>query len=166
MKKPLLILALVSTVGYGAYRVLGSDSAPIRTATDSDQLALDRIWIDHMPRNDKDVVNVFVAITDQPFGAFQASSSWKGQYELFQYTATGNELRIVYPQSGERDTVKHKARRCTDKQMDFCLELDGGSRGVKRYYSREGWEVDGVTSPAELRARTEARVDALVSAPR
>jgi hypothetical protein len=27
--------------------------------------------------------------------------------------------------------------------MDFCLELDGASRGVKRYYSREGWEIRG-----------------------
>ena len=26
--------------------------------------------------------------------------------------------------------------------MDFCLELDGASRGVKRYYSREGWYID------------------------
>ena len=25
--------------------------------------------------------------------------------------------------------------------MDYCLEMSGGSRGVKRYYSRRGWEV-------------------------
>ena len=28
--------------------------------------------------------------------------------------------------------------------MDFCLELEGSSRGVKKYYSREGWEIGNV----------------------
>jgi hypothetical protein len=28
--------------------------------------------------------------------------------------------------------------------MDYCLEIEGASRGVKRYYSREGWEVGSV----------------------
>ena len=28
--------------------------------------------------------------------------------------------------------------------MDFCLELEGSSRGVKKYYSREGWEIGTV----------------------
>ena len=27
--------------------------------------------------------------------------------------------------------------------MDYCLELTGTNRGVKKYYSRKGWEIDG-----------------------
>jgi hypothetical protein len=156
MKKPLLILALMGTVSYGAYRMMSSPTqseAPV--AQDGEQLVLDRIWIDHIPKNDRDTIQVFVAISEEPFGVFQAASQWKGNYELFRYEAHGNELRVVYPQDNKRDTVKHNARRCSENQMDFCLELSGG-KGVKRYYSRKGWEIENVSSAADLAARTEA----------
>jgi hypothetical protein len=158
MKKALLALALISTAGYGTYRMIGSsDPAP----ADSEQLVLDRIWIDHIPRNDKDTVQVFVAITEEPFGAFQAASQWRGAYELFRYERSGDAIRIMYPQTNERETVKTKARRCSENQMDYCLELEGGSRGVKRYYSRKGWEIDGVKTAGELKARSEAVLQSL-----
>jgi hypothetical protein len=162
MKKPLLILALMGTVSYGAYRMLGSSEtkseAPV--AQDGEQLVLDRIWIDHIPKNDRDTVQVFVAISEEPFGVFQAASSWKGAYELFRYEAHGNELRVVYPQTNSRETVKHNAKRCSENQMDFCLELSGG-KGVKRYYSRKGWEIENVSSAAELQVHTEALLTTL-----
>ena len=161
MKKACLILALIGT-GYGTYRWLGSEPAPQATAaTDGAQLVLDRIWIDHLPRNDRDTIQIFVAISEEPFGVFQAASKWKGQFEAFRHEGRGNELRVVYPQSNERETVKHKARACSEHQMDYCLELDGGTRGVKRYYSRKGWEIDGVKSPAALADRTEAVISTL-----
>ncbi|MBA3819562.1 MAG: hypothetical protein H0X17_11765 [Deltaproteobacteria bacterium] len=153
MKRPLLALAVISTLGYGTYRMIGS-SPP--AAADSEQLVLDRIWIDHIPTTDTDTVQVFVAITDEPFGAFQAASQWRGAFELFRYERDGDEIRAHYPQTGERETVTTKARRCSEGAMDFCLELDGGTRGVKRYYSRKGWEIDGITTPAELEARSAA----------
>jgi hypothetical protein len=62
---------------------------------------------------------------------------------LLRYEGSGGELRLVFPQTGDRETVRAKARRCDEGGMDFCLELDGASRGVKRYYSREGWEIGG-----------------------
>jgi hypothetical protein len=162
MKKPLLILALMGTVSYGAYRMIGTSStkseAPV--AQDGEQLVLDRIWIDHIPKNDRDTIQVFVAITEEPFGLFQAASQWKGNYELFRYEAKGNELHVVYPQSNDREKVKHNARRCSENQMDFCLELSGG-KGVKRYYSRKGWEIENVTSAADLNDRTEALLQSL-----
>lgn len=166
MKKQLLALVLLGTVSYGGYRWLSSSdatSAPV--AKDGEQLVLDRIWIDHIPRNERDTVNVFVAITEEPFGVFQASSQWKGNYELFRYEAKGNELKVIYPQNNDRETVKHTAKRCSDNGMDFCLEMSGGSRGVKRYYSRKGWEVEQVGSARELADRAEALVSTLTPHP-
>jgi hypothetical protein len=104
---------------------------------------------------------VFAAISEEPFGVFQAASTWKGAYELFRYQASGNELRIVYPQNNERETVKHKARKCSENQMDYCLELDGGSRGVKRYYSRKGWEIDSTAKIGDV----YKQIDALMQQP-
>lgn len=146
MKKPLFVLVLV-TVAIVAVWKLRSDHTAAAT---EDKLLQDRIWIDHMPRNDRDTINVFVALTEQPMGVFQASSQWKGAYEIFRYEAHGDELRLVFPQNGDREKITAKARRCNERGMDYCLEVDGASRGVKRYYSRKGWEVGADVKPGQL----------------
>jgi hypothetical protein len=166
MFKKLVILAALTGVAFGAYRLTrsGDDKKPTAVeAVDGEQLVLDRIWIDHLPRNDRDTIQAFAAISEEPFGVFQAASTWKGGYELFRYEARGNELRIHYPQNNERETVRHKARACSENQMDYCLELDGGSRGVKRYYSRKGWEIEGVHSSAQLQDFTDHLLSTITS---
>jgi hypothetical protein len=162
MKKQLLALVLLGTVSYGGYRLISSgDETAAPVVKDGETLVLDRIWIDHLPRNERDTIHVFAAISEEPFGVFQAASQWKGQHELFRYEAKGNELKIVFPQNNDRETVKHNAKRCSENGMDFCLEMSGASRGVKRYYSRKGWEIEHVGSAAELAARAEALISTL-----
>lgn len=158
MKKAILVLGVVVVAVISVWKLRSTD-AVVQPKTDDD-LVLDRIWIDHLPRNDKDVFQVFLAITEQPFGVFQASSQWKGAYEIFRYEAHGDELRIIYPQTNDREKVKAKARRCSENKMDYCLEIEGSSRGVKKYYSQKGWEIDG-----ELAAARD-QVDALVRSAR
>ena len=161
--KKLLVLAVVSTCAFAGWRVLrGEDGASNDSAgaAHEDKLVLDRIWIDHMPKHDRDQISVFVAITDEPIGVFQTASTWKGHFELFRYEAHGDEMRILYPQDSDRERVKTKARKCSHGDFDYCLELDGSSRGVKRYYSRKGWEIDGTPTPDALRARIAATLQA------
>jgi hypothetical protein len=137
----LVLLAIVAVVGVATWR--WHSSAPADAPGDS-KLALDRVWVDHLPRNDRDTFQVFLAITDEPLGIFQAQSVWKGNFELFRYELAGNKLRLVFPQDNDRETVQVEARECHEKDMDYCLELTGSSRGAKRYYSRKGWEVDSL----------------------
>jgi len=155
MKKALLVLALLGTAGYTAYKVTRS---PVAT-TDGASLALDRIWLDHLPVSETDTVQVFVAITEQPFGVFQQASMWRGAHELFQYERDGGKLRISYPQTGEKESAKLTATRCNERGMDFCLEIAGASRGVKRYYSQKGWEIDGMKSLGQLQPRIDALLE-------
>jgi len=137
MKKALiLVLALGATYGVWRWRSAGEAHA-----TDS-KLAFNRIWIDHMPRNDKDVINFFVLIDSEAMGVFQSTTAWKGNYELFRYEANGDEVRMVFPQNNEKSKAKVNARKCSEKSFDYCLDIDGASRGVKKYYSMEGWEID------------------------
>lgn len=153
--KKLLVLAVISTCAFAGWRVLrggGGEGA----ARDGGGLVLDRIWIDHIPKHDRDQVSVFAAITDEPVGVFQTASAWKGHFELFRYEAQGDEIRIVYPQDNYRERVRTKAQRCSEDGFDYCLELDGSSHGVKRYYSRKGWEIDGASRPDQIRARVDA----------
>jgi hypothetical protein len=101
------------------------------------------------------VANAFAAVTQQPVGVFQSGSQYKGSYEIFTYKAGGNELRITYPQSNESEKVKVRAWACNERGMDYCLELRGSSRGVKRYRSRKGMEIGEATGPEQLRGRVE-----------
>lgn len=122
----------------------------------ADRLLADRFWIDHVPRNDKDTINVFAMISEHAAGVFQATSQWRGSYEVFRYEAVGPELRLLYPQTNDREKVRAKARRCSEHSMDFCLELDGASRGVKRYYSRKGWEIGSALDLDAVKHRIDA----------
>jgi hypothetical protein len=155
MKKPLLfaVVAVVAVVS----RHRGERADPDGAAN---RLLADRIWIDHLPKSERDTIQAFVAISEHSVGAFQATSQWRGGFEAFRYEATGADLRILYPQTGDREAVHAKARRCREHEMDYCLDIKGASRGVKRYYSREGWEIrhgrdlDSVTHQIEaLRAQ-------------
>ncbi|HTJ45895.1 MAG TPA: hypothetical protein VL463_27515 [Kofleriaceae bacterium] len=132
------IVALVVVSSFFAWRQLrGSDR-------DRDRVGVaDRIWIDHIPSSDRDAVNAFIVLTEEPVGIFQQSSVWRGAFEIFRWEGRGDQLRVVYPQTGEKETIRARATRCDERGMDYCLEVSGASHGVAKYYSRKGWEIDG-----------------------
>jgi hypothetical protein len=138
--KKLVLLILLGTAAVSVWSWTRS-AEPVDAEPTAHQLLADRIWVDRVPRSETDTFQVLVMISEQAVGVFQATSAWRGSYEAFRYEAHGPELRLLYPQTGDREKVRAKAKRCSQDGMDFCLELDGASRGVKRYYSREGWEI-------------------------
>jgi hypothetical protein len=161
MKKALLALALISTASYATYK--WTRSAPEVTNVDK-ITALDRIWIDHLPKTESDMINIFAAITEEPMGVFQATSMWKGNFELFVYEAHGDTIRAVYPQDRSKEELKVSARSCSEvRDMDYCLEIKGASRGPKKYYSRKGWEIDSASSVEDITARGKAIVEQLAA---
>jgi len=160
MKKTLLVVALAATAAYAGWQWT-QDARPV--VRDESQLVLDRIWIDHLPRSERDTVQSFIALTEEPVGIFSAVAQWKGAYEIFRFEAHGNEMRLVYPHTGEREKIKTRARKCDEHGMDYCLEIKGASRGVKKYYSLEGWVIDGAADAAELERRTRQLVERLAS---
>jgi hypothetical protein len=156
MRKVLLTVGLLvaGVVAFAKWSGPGGDDA----RDDDPTLVLDRIWVDRVPSKPEETMNLFAALTQQPVGVFQFASQWRGGYEIFQYKAAGKELRVVYPHTGEKEKVKARAWTCKQRDMDYCLELTGASRGVKRYYSQRGWEIDGVTRPEQLLERSAAFV--------
>ncbi|MGE0549077.1 MAG: hypothetical protein AB7O24_18925 [Kofleriaceae bacterium] len=154
MKKAILAVGLAATASYGAWRWWSSEPA-----TADANLTLNRVWIDHIPRNDRDMIQIFVAITEEPIGVFQQTSQWKMSAELFTYEAHGNEIRAVFPQNGDREKISAKATRCNENGMDFCLELSNATRGVKRYFSRKGWEIEGASTLDDIQHRADKLLD-------
>ena len=143
MKNALLLMAALTTASIATYKLTRTDAPVVKTDA---KLTQDRIWIDHIPRNDRDTFQVFLALTEEPVGIFQASSQWAGAYEIFRYEINGEEIRFVFPQNGDRENATAKSRECRDGGHDYCLDLAGTKRGVKKYYSRKGWEIDGLTA--------------------
>jgi len=154
MRKVLLTVGLLAAAVFALVTWTGAGGDDARD--DDPTLVLDRIWVDRVPSKPEETMSLFAAITRQPVGVFQFASQWKGGYEIFQYKAGGKELRVVFPQTGEKEKVKARAWNCKQRDMDYCLELTGASRGVKRYYSQRGWEIDGVTRPEQILERTAA----------
>ena len=158
--KPLLILSLVVAGAFALVKLMGGDDDD-GGASSEPTLVFDRIWIDQLPRKPKDTFHTFIAATQEPIGLFHAGSQWKGGYEVFAHTAGGDGLRIVYLQTNETEKVKVRAWRCKEQGIDYCLEVAGASRGVKRYRSMLGWEIRAATRPAQLldRIASIARVE-------
>jgi len=144
MTKRFLILVVAAFAVYGGAKWRSHHA---RSADESTP-ALDRLWVDHFPANPRDEISVFLALTDEPIGIFQTASQWRGKYEIFQHETNGDEARIVYPATGERETVRIRARKCDENGWEYCLEVKGASRGVKKYYSMEGWEVGSIDAAA------------------
>lgn len=152
MKKLLLLVILGSVVTVSIWR--RTHTSP--PAEPANKVLIDRIWIDHLPRGERDTINVFAMVSEHSIGVFQATSQWRGAFEAFRYEASGGEVRIVFPQNGDRETMRAKARKCSQDWMDFCLEVDGVTRGVKKYYSREGWEIGNVRDIEGFKQRLAA----------
>jgi hypothetical protein len=133
--KKLALIPLIAVAIYGGSRLTSHQH---RTLHD----VRDRVWIDHMPRGERDTINVFALLTQQPVGVFQATSAWKGGFEAFRYEKQGNEVRAVYPQTGDREKFTVSECTCDQRGFDYCLEVRDSSRGVKKYYSREEWIIE------------------------
>ena len=157
--KKLLVVALVATVGYGGWRLAHHSAAP--QSTDDSKLALDRVWVDHIPKTERDTIQVFAAISEENFGVFQQTSVWKGNFELFRFQSSGDKIKATFPQDGDKEDITVKATRCSEGQMDYCMEVSGSKRGVKKYYSRKGWEIEGIHSQQELEHRSEGVAEQL-----
>src|SRR4051812_16892353 len=115
--KKLIVIAVLSLVAVVGWRSHDSGSQP------QGSIMKDRIWVDHMPRGERDMIDVFAVLSRQPVGLFQKASAWKGAFELFRYEATGEEMRLVFPQSGDKEKAHVVARTCKEHGMDFCLEI-------------------------------------------
>jgi hypothetical protein len=138
MKKLLFVLLLI-LAAYLLWRYWWRADTEVSRGQ---ELFYDRIWVDHMPRSETDTFQIMAAVTEQPIGIFQETSRWKGSFELFTYKGHGDgQMEIVYPQTKSKEKVRYRAWKCSENHFDFCLQLDGASRGIKKYYSREGMEI-------------------------
>jgi len=152
--KNLVMVAALGTIAYGGLKWQQRHETQDGRRK---SLAVNRFWIDHAPTNEKDPFNVFVVHTPESIGGFAEETQWKGQIERFRFDIHGNTIHAVFPWTDTTEDIKVDARPCHEQGMDYCLELSGSSHGVKRYYSRTGWERKSGEDIEAFKARAFAR---------
>ena len=112
-------------------------------------LLLNRPWVDHMPRSERDMVTqlVFVDRDGQKMGALLRASRWRQLAELFRWEQRRGGLTVEFPQSKKRLPVSTRVWACKDapKGFDLCLEVSLLGKGM-RLYSNKKWSLDEPTS--------------------
>lgn len=124
---------------------------------DFDVLA-NRIWIDHIPTNERDKINVFILFDDPTFGGFSKSSAYEGDWAAFEWSLDKG-LVLHMMQADTKHRVRPKITSgASCAPFDHCLKLKGTPRGPKKYGSMEDWVVNG-QSEFDVRDTIKALVD-------
>ncbi|MGK4005763.1 hypothetical protein WMF31_24255 [Sorangium sp. So ce1036] len=150
------VIALAAAAGgYGLLSSRGSDAKTL----------VGRVWIERIPRDDTDPIELVAILADEPIGMFRRASRYEGSYALFRYELRGDDkLQLLFPQDRSKHEVAFDARPCDVKGFDYCLDLSGSPRGAAKYYSRKEWEIDG-SDPAALEDALRALGEELLASP-
>jgi hypothetical protein len=148
MKK---LLVTVSAAGL----MLGGWKLTQRQHVDDSKVDVtDRLWIDHMPKHDRDRLHVLTAMTHDEdeggnFGVLWFGSQWQAQYNGFRFVKKGSDLAVEFPQNSWRATWQTKVSRCSVGDFTLCLEITA-PRGTFHYFSRDDWEIGSTDAARAL----------------
>lgn len=120
-------------------------SSDSHEALRGDQLStlVNRVWIDAIPSNERDLVDVFAMLDEQQIGLFSKNSAFQGDWSAFGWrNKSKGGLVFVSLQDDSHHHVTAKVRKgevCAP--FDYCLKLKGAPRGAKSYGSMEDWII-------------------------
>ncbi|PRP91824.1 hypothetical protein ENSA5_52620 [Enhygromyxa salina] len=144
-RNKLITLALVGACSFGVWKagqaLLADDE------TQGTEHAVNQVWIDHIPRDDRDMIKHFVLIDhrDGQFGSVGRSSQWRHSIEVFRWRLQHNTLNLFFPQERQRGEVKVRTWRCEGEApapFELCLELTNKSGHSLVLYSRDDWKIE------------------------
>lgn len=147
--RTLVALATVGTLALGTYKL---GSALLTDDSLSAQRLANQVWIERLPRDDRDMINHLVLVEDgrERFGAFGKSSQWRHFVEIFRWSREDERLTLLLPQERKRLDLGVRVWDCEDEApapFQLCLELTN-KRKTMRYYSRHDWSLDGASPDA------------------
>jgi hypothetical protein len=103
-------------------------------ATHND-LLIDRNWIDRMPQTERDKLHVYRFVPSMGGGVFQDRTLYKGTFELFHFSAKGDELHFVLPETHQDIVSKFRIEEVNGpKPFDLKLTIEADPRGPSVYY--------------------------------
>jgi hypothetical protein len=143
MRIAIVILALV---GCSSHESINRDQAK--------QLLIDRNWIDHMPKTEREKLHVYRFVPSMGGGVFQDRTLYKGVFELFTFSVDGDHIDFNLPETHERvQSQFHIEKVDGPKPFDLKLTVWNDPRGPSVYYGiRSETDRDGTKLAAELEA--------------
>jgi hypothetical protein len=138
----LIAFALVGACTFGVWK-LGDALLGEAQGT---KHAVNRIWIDHMPRDDRDMITHFVLL-DHPqgkFGAIGRSSQWRHMVDVFRWKLDGGKLDLFFPQDRVRGEIEIETWECAGEApapFELCMKMTNKQGRSWTFYSREDWEI-------------------------
>lgn len=139
-----IALALAGVCGLGVYKL---GSALLSDDAQRTEHAVNQLWIDHAPRDDRDIF-MHMIILDHPqgqYGVIGQSSQWRHAIEVFRWELMGDKLRLYFPQERARGEVTIRTWECKGEApapFELCMELTNANGRSIRLYSREEWKVE------------------------
>jgi len=131
---------LLVVVTLAALAACSQKSSPQLSASDARDVLIDRNWIDRMPENATDRLHVYRFVPSMGGGVFQDRTLFKGTFELFQFEATGDQIRFDLLETGDKVTSHYTIEEVDGpKPFDIKLTIDADPRGPKVYY---GWRSE------------------------
>jgi hypothetical protein len=99
------------------------------------RLLVDRNWLDHMPKTERDRLHVYRFVPSMGGGVFQDRTLYKGTFELFRFGTKGDQLRFDLPETHDKVTSTFRIEKVEGpKPFDLKLTIDPDPRGPGVYY--------------------------------
>ncbi|PRQ07975.1 hypothetical protein [Enhygromyxa salina] len=140
----LIALALVGACSFGVWKAA---DALFGDEAQGTKHAVNQVWIDHVPTDDRDMVTHFVLVDhrDGQFGVIGRSSQWRIGVEVFRWQLQGSDLRMYFPQERTRGQVEIETWACegeAPQPFELCMKVTNKNGRSMTMYSRKDWVID------------------------
>lgn len=140
----LIALAFVGAASFGVWKL---GSALLADEAQSSKHAVNQMWIDHLPKNDRDMFTHLLLLDHSrgQFGAIGRSSQWRHMVDIFRWQLQGDQLGLFFPQDRARAEVQIETWECAGEApapFELCMKLTNKQGRSWTFYSREDWEID------------------------
>lgn len=140
----LIALALVGASCFGVWKL---GSALLGDQAQGTKRAVNQLWIDHVPKDDRDMITHFVLIDHREgkFGAIGHSSQWRHMIDVFKWQLDGSTLGLYFPQDQARGEVTIATWECAGEApapFDLCMKMTNKQGRSWTLYSRDEWQID------------------------
>jgi hypothetical protein len=106
---------------------------------------IDRNWVSVWPTDPNQRLHVYRFVPSMGGGVYQDRTVFQGYFELFQFEATGREIRFTFPDNQERITTGYRIEAIDGPApLTHRLTLSNPGRGPQVYY---GWDEGQTASP-------------------
>ena len=126
------VLALVAMLAACS----SSSKAPAQVSADeAKSLLIDRNWLDVYPKTERDKLHVYRFVPSMGGGVFQDRTLFKGIFELFSFTATGDAITFTLHETHDKVTSAYTIEKVSGPEpFDLKLTIADDPRGPKVYF--------------------------------